>query len=137
MIENNTLIRGSDRLQILSGTAYEAAEWCRRAAKPFNTVRYVASFNHLRGLMDPEYVVVGTFWNRHDAVQIWAALVSACKTHPPGAPPEYEAFLHKTLPVLPILSIPNPTPKEPILHPITLEDESPTPKKKKFKSIKP
>ena len=124
------------KIYLLAGNASQAADWCRQSKTPMSSVRYVSSADHLRGLMDPTWIVVGTFWERHDAVSIWAALVHAC-TIKPVAPPEYEPFLHKKLPPLPIVSIPNTMAPFSILQPIVLEKEEPTPKKKTFKSIKP
>jgi hypothetical protein len=108
------------------------------------------------GLLNPEYVVVGTFWNHPQAVPIWQALVSVSKAHPPQAPPELEPFLHKNFPVFSPLPAPPPPktqvpdvecPKCGLDHPANewcpncgepkfkhIEDVPPL--KKKFKSIK-
>lgn len=59
---------------ILAGNAAEASIWMRNAGKGMFEVRYVAQSNSLRGLTNPEFVVLPGFWKRTDAHDIWTVM---------------------------------------------------------------
>lgn len=120
-------------LYILAGNVAQAANYAHKMLYFLTETRYVAHEPMLRGLRDPHYVVTGTFWDRHDAIQIWQTLCTACTTRP-LAPPEIEKFL--TANTAAFTPIENPVAPLAVLQPVEPEPD-PSPKKKKFKHIKP
>lgn len=73
-------------LYILAGTAAQAAAFTSEVGMSPTRGRYVSDDYILRGLRDPHYVVVGTFWQRPDANRIWDSLQAAMMTQEPLIP---------------------------------------------------
>lgn len=73
-------------LYILAGNAAQAAAFTTEVGMQPTRGRYVSDDHVLRGLRDPHYVVVGTFWQRHDANRIWDTLQAAMMTQEPLIP---------------------------------------------------
>ena len=136
-------------IYILAGNAAEAANYCREHNISLPDARYVHSPELLRGLVDPEFAVTGTFWDSPRAIDIWRVLLIAFIGKPtPQAPPEIQKFLHSTLItnnpvtscVMPtsctagFMSVPGDSELEPIEEPEPVVEK----KKKKngFKSIR-
>lgn len=109
---------------ILAGTAPQAACYVREHTGRLSDYRYVSSAHALRGLADPDYVVVGTFWDRPDAITIWQTLCVSCKVRP-VAPAHIEPFLHRTIPFNPIA-----VEQDPVLVPIVPEKSKKNSRKK-------
>lgn len=112
------------RIYVLAGTATQAADYMRVHGLMPSQVVYVTGPDKLLGLLDPEYAVVGTFWDRHDAIQIWENLLVACRAARPTAPDHIERFLDKKYNWTPTKHLSKTEKKEPVLP-------------SKFKSIKP
>jgi len=133
------------RIYVLAGTATQAADYMRVHGLMPSQVVYVTGPDKLLGLLDPEYAVVGTFWDRHDAIQIWEGLLIACRAGSPRpkAPDHIEKFLDKKYNWTPTAS-PTVPKKEPVLPSkfkrIKPPDPPPPPPKPEnfgFKRIKP
>ena len=127
-------------LYILAGNAAQAATYCREHNISLPEARYVSQSYHLAGVKEPEYVVVGTFWDSPRSIDTWKTLLASyagSKKPVPRAPPHIQPFLNPVLPNAPVsnvVSIPNPNPGVAILDPL----DEPTPKRKKsFKKIRP
>lgn len=128
---------------VLAGTAAQAAEWMRAEGLTPACLRYVSSAAGIRGSeMDVPFVVTGTFWDRHDAIQIWETLMQL-QTVRAKAPDHIEPFLEhnkkqwvETPPVARMPAPPTPPEPEPDHEPKTFKHikEAP-PKKKTFKKI--
>ena len=130
---------------ILAGNVAQAALWARDNNRSLSDTRYVAHDHMLRGLRDPWWVVTGTFWDRHDAIQIWQVLCAAYAgaTVKPLAPPEIEKFLTANTAAIvaaaaagaAFTAIQNPDAPLAVLQPVEPAPDT-TPKKKKFKHIR-
>lgn len=83
-------------IYVLAGTAAQAGNFMRESGLMPSQVRYVASEDHVRGLSNPTYWIVGTFWDRSDAIRIWENL-KRCMVdgRPMLAPPHIEQFLEE------------------------------------------
>lgn len=66
----------SERIYILAGNASIATNWIRNLQVTPGDPRfvYVSNENQLRGLKNARYVVLDGFWERDDAVTLWACL---------------------------------------------------------------
>jgi hypothetical protein len=62
------------KLLVLSGTAAEARDFCNECGIPLSSIVYVSHAQQTRGLTSPSFVVCGTFWDRHDASEVWTSL---------------------------------------------------------------
>lgn len=102
-----------DRLLILAGNAAQAAQYVREKNLSTLDVLYVSGEHHVRGWTSPRYAIVGTFWDRHDAIRIWQILKLCFPTvirKTMTAPPEIEKFLQPQLPPPPPPPPPPPRP---------------------------
>jgi len=77
------------KLLVLAGNAAQVRDFCREYQILPNTVSYVNDESHLKGLQGPPFVVVGTFWDRPDAVRIWTEL----QIHYAGGQTTYPPFM--------------------------------------------
>lgn len=66
-----------DVLYLLAGNLVQATDWVRARSITPASVRYVNDQQALRGLRNPSYVILGTFWERPDAFHIWSSLMVA------------------------------------------------------------
>lgn len=62
------------KLYVLAGTAGEAAHFARAHDIPMSSIAYVSQSFSVRGTHDPAFVVVGSFWKRRDADEVWKDL---------------------------------------------------------------
>jgi hypothetical protein len=82
------------RLLILSGTAAQAGNYMREQGLMPSQVAYVMHADQLSGYLNPQFVIVGTFWDRPDCIRTWQKLC-ACMTdgREMKAPDHIEKFL--------------------------------------------
>lgn len=64
------------KLFVLAGSAAQVRDFCNDYGVPTTSVIYVTDQTQIRGTQDPAFVVVGSFWQRHDAATLWTALQS-------------------------------------------------------------
>ena len=67
-------------LLILAGNHTQARAWVDDMGIKPDKVRYVIDETYVRGIKDPVFVVIGTFWERQDALQIWRSLMFTMTT---------------------------------------------------------
>jgi hypothetical protein len=131
-------------IYLLAGNAAQAANYCREHGIGLRDASYVSSPVLLRGLAEPDYAVVGTFWDHVRAIEIWKTLLSCyagSKKPLPQAPPAIQQYLRSTH-LVPANIVIGPNagfvtmPGDPELEPIEDDPEPEPPKKKKFSGFK-
>jgi hypothetical protein len=131
---------GDQRLLILAGTAAQAGVYMREHNLMPSQIAYAMSEEQIRGYQNPEYVIIGTFWDRHDCIRMWQSL-KKCMTdgRVMKAPDHIETFLEPVKkPIVPTPAPPVPEVKTEPLKPIKFKHiKVPKPVNGGFKHIKP
>lgn len=71
------------KIIVCAGHASQATSWAKEMDLPLTRILY-ATEQSVRGHSNPVFIVIGTFWERPDAIKIWQVLQAAMSSplHP-------------------------------------------------------